>query len=394
MEPRTDAQRRLLATIEPLLPDFAARAAELDRSGGFFFENFEALRAAGYLAAPLPESVGGGGYGLTDMVYAQRAIARADGSTAYALGMHLMTAGQEVSSQAWPPEIRERIFRTIAEDGASINSIVTEPELGSIQGGGLPSSTFASDGPGRWRLNGRKTFSTLAPVLTYFLTAASFDDGSGQLGRAIVPRDRGGIRVDETWDALGLRGTGSHDVYFEDVPVYDDDFIRRYGESDGGQRAGDFAWFALLVSAASLGIAEAARDYAVRFARTRQPTGLGTTIAQVPYIRHEVGRIDADLITAQSLLFTTAEAWDSLRGDAAPEARGVLLAPRVATAKLRVTDLAVAIVDRCMRVVGGVSMQRSEPLERYYRDVRGPLANPPITPRGLEMIAKAALDGE
>ena len=392
MEPRTDAQRRLLATLAPLLPAFAQRSAELDRSGGFFFQNFAALQATGYMAAPLPPESGGGGHGLTDLVYAQRAIARADGSTAYAVGMHLMTVGQEVAAASWPTHLRERVFAAIVRDGATINSVVTEPELGSIQGGGLPSSSFRPDGEGRWRLNGHKTFSTLSPVLSFFLTAASFQDGSGEMGRAIIPRERGGIRVAETWDALGLRGTGSHDIYFEDTPVTSDDFLVRHPPGAGGQKQHDFAWFALLVSAASLGVAEAARDYAVHFARTRRPTGLGGPIAQVPYVRHEIGRIDADVITAQALLFATADAWDQANQQGS-DAR-TRLAPRVATAKLRVTDLAVAIVDRCMRVVGGVSLQRSEPLERYYRDVRGPLANPPITPRGLEMIAQAALDGD
>jgi alkylation response protein AidB-like acyl-CoA dehydrogenase len=394
MQPKTEARRRLLSTIEPLLPGFAERAAETDRTGAFFYENFEALRSTGYFAAPLPEEIGGGGHGLADMVHAQRAIAKADGSTAYAVGMHLMTAGQEARALAWPPALRARVFAAIVADGATVNSIVTEPELGSIQGGGRPASTFtekprAGSDTQRWRLNGHKTFSTLAPVLSYFLVAASFDDGSGDIGRAIVPRDRGGIRVDETWDALGLRATGSHDVYFDDVAVSQDDFLVRHPSGQGGQKDHDSAWFPLLVSAVSLGIAEAARDYAVDFARTRQPTGQAAPIAQLPYIRHEVGRVDTDLITARALLFTTAETWD-----AEPQTRGALLTSRVAATKLRVTDLAVEVVDRCMRIVGGVSFQRSQPLERYYRDVRGPLANPPITPRGLEMIARAALDGE
>ena len=391
MHAKTASQTRLLDAIARLLPGFAERAAELDRSGGFFFENFEALRAIGYMAAPLPAEIGGGGHGLTDIVYAQRAIARADGSTAYGVGMHLMTVGQEVARPSWPAHLRARVFESVVRDGATINSVVTEPELGSFQGGGLPTSAFRSDGDGRWRLNGRKTFSTLAPVLAHFLTAARFDDGSNELGRAIIPRDRGGIRVAETWDALGMRGTGSHDVYFEDTPVEAGDFLVRHAPGERGQAHHDFAWFALLVSAASLGVAEAARDYTVEFARTRRPTGLGAPIATLPYVRHEIGRIDADVFTAQAVLFGAAEAWDAAAGAAAGAER-TRLAPRVAAAKLRVTDLAVAIVDRCMRVVGGVSFQRSEPLERYYRDVRGPLANPPITPRGLEMIARAALD--
>ena len=391
MHAKTASQTGLLDAIAPLLPGFAERAAELDRSGGFFFENFEALRAIGYMAAPLPAGIGGGGHGLTDIVFAQRAIARADGSTAYGVGMHLMTVGQEVARPSWPADLRARVFESVVRDGATINSVVTEPELGSFQGGGLPTSAFRPDGDGRWRLTGRKTFSTLAPVLAYLLTAARFDDGSNELGRAIIPRDRGGIRVAETWDALGMRGTGSHDVYFEDTPVEAGDFLVRHAPGERGQAHHDFAWFALLVSAASLGVAEAARDYTVEFARTRRPTGLGAPIATLPYVRHEIGRIDADVFTAQAVLFGAAEAWDAAAGGAAGGER-TRLAPRVAAAKLRVTDLAVAIVDRCMRVVGGVSFQRSEPLERYYRDVRGPLANPPITPRGLEMIARAALD--
>lgn len=389
MKPKTPAQERLLATITPLLEGIAARAGAADRGGGFFHESFEALREAGYFGAPVPAAYGGGGYGLADLVLSQRAIARADGSTAYAVGMHLMTVGQEVAAQSWPAPVRERIFRDVATTGATINSVVTEPALGSIQGGGRPAATFTPAGEGRWRLSGHKTFSTLAPVLTFFLTAATFDDGSGDVGRAIVPRDRPGLRVEETWDALGLRATGSHDVYFADVPLEQADFITRHDPEQSGQRSHDFAWFALLVAAASLGIAEAARDYAVDYARRRRPTGYAAPISQIPYIRHEVGRLEIDLMQAWALLGTTAEAWD-----AEPQRRGALLAPALAAAKLHVTDTAVAVVDRCMRIVGGVSLQRSEPLERYYRDVRGPLANPPITPRGLEMIARAVLDGE
>ena len=92
-------------------------------------------------------------------------------------------------------------------------------------------------------------------------------------------------------------------------------------------------------------------------------------------------------MSARALLRETAEAWDA----AAKEERGAF-GPRVAAAKLHAGDIAVDVVDRCMRLVGGVSLHRSGPLERYYREVRGPLHNPPISPRGLEMIAAAALD--
>jgi len=389
MESVTSSQAKLLATIEPLLEGFAARAAGHDREGSFPFENFEGLREVGYVKAAVPRELGGWGHGLGDVLRAQMAIARADGSTAYSIGMHQITVGREVSAESWPAEVRERIFREVASEGAWINSIASEPELGSPQGGGRPATTLTPDGAGHWRLNGRKIFSTLAPVLTYFVTYAAIEDGSGEVCRVAVRRGAPGLRVETTWDGVGLRASGSDDVVYEDVPVADEDILVRSRQGGTSQSLGDFSWFALLVGGANLGIAEAARNYAVRFAQERKPTGYAEPIASIPYIRQEIARVDQSLMAARALMFEVADAWDN-----DPTLRGGPLAAKTAAAKLLATDTAVQVVDRSMRVVGGASLHRSEPLERYYRDVRGGLANPPIEPRALEMIARAALDGE
>ena len=392
LDPPTPAQARLLAQLQPLLPRFAERAPAADREARFPFENIADLEAAGYLAAPLPAASGGGGHGLADMVLAQLALAHADGSTAYMLGMHFMTVATEAAARAWPETARTRIFTDVVQNGALCNQIATEPELGSPQGGGRPRTTVTPDGPGRWRLNGHKSFATLAPALHWFITYVAFEDGSGDLGRVAVHRSAPGLRIDETWDALGLRSTGSHDVHYDQVPIAGADILLRQAPQHAPQQARqpdrDLAWFALMVTSAALGIADAARDEAVRFARERRPTGYAQPIAQIPYVRDQIARIDADLMAAHTLLLGTARAWD-----AQPHQRGAPLAPYVAATKMQVTNTAVSVVDRCMRVVGGVSLHRDAPLERYYRDVRGALHNPPIEPRGLEVIARAALDG-
>lgn len=386
LPPANGAGRELISRIAPALPQIAARAREHDRDATFPFDSLDGLRAAGWLSAPVPREYGGAECSLTDLVAAQTALAKADMALAFAIGMHLMSVGAERANRVWPEQLRERIFRSVVEDGALCNQVATEPDLGSPQGGGRPQTALTPDGPGRWRLNGHKTFTTLAPALTWFLTYAAIEDGSGMLARIAVHRDSPGLRIEETWDVVGLRSTGSHDVWFEDVAVGEGDILIRQEPSRAGQRHGDFAWFALLVSASSLGVAEAARDYTVEFCRTRQPSGAPAPIASIPTVRAGVGEIDLRLIAARALLHETASAWDAAADARAP------LGPRVAATKLHVCDAAVDVVDRCMRLVGGVSLHRSEPLERYYRDVRGPLHNPPITPRGLDLIAAAALD--
>ena len=111
MWPKTDAQRTLLATAEAIAEQIASTAPAHDRDASFPFEHFEAMRAAGYLGAAVPREFGGGGHGLDDLVLAQLAIARGDGSTALAVGMHHMVIGTEVSAQRWPEAARERVFR-------------------------------------------------------------------------------------------------------------------------------------------------------------------------------------------------------------------------------------------------------------------------------------------
>jgi len=382
-----DVGRALIERLEPHLPTLAAPAETHDREGSFPFASFDLLREIGWLSAPIPREYGGGECSLADLVAAQTALAKVDMALAFACGMHLMSVGSERAARAWPEQLRERIFRSVVDEGALCNQVATEPELGSPQGGGRPQTALTPDGPGHWRLNGRKSFTTLAPDLTWFLTYCALEDGSGMLARVAVHRDSPGLRIEETWDVVGLRSTGSHDVWFEHVSITDDEFLVRQDPARAGQRHGDFAWFALLVSAASLGVAEAARDYTVEFVRHRRPGGAPGVIGSLPTVRAQIGEIDLRMMSARALLHETAAAWDAMDAETRPT-----LGPRVAAAKLHTGDTAVDIVDRCMRLAGGISLHRSQPLERYYRDVRGPLHNPPITPRGLELIASAALD--
>jgi alkylation response protein AidB-like acyl-CoA dehydrogenase len=148
------------------------------------------------------------------------------------------------------------------------------------------------------------------------------------------------------------------------------------------------AW-SLSVSAVYVGIAEAARDVAVQFARERKPTALrGKSIASVPHIRQRAGRLDLMLFQARGMLVSTAWAWDD---DPSADNRCAMDAA-LAAAKVTATNLAASVAEEAMRLVGGSSMDRGLPLERHYRDVRGGLHHPPQEDAAIELLARHALD--
>ena len=150
--PSHDAGRALIQRLEPHLPKLAEYAEIHDRDASFPFASLEMLRKIGWIAAPIPREYGGDECSLSDLVAAQTALAKVDMALAFACGMHLMSVGSERSNRSWPEQLRERIFRSVVEDGALCNQVASEPELGSPQGGGRPQTALTPDGPGRWRI--------------------------------------------------------------------------------------------------------------------------------------------------------------------------------------------------------------------------------------------------
>lgn len=379
-----------LARAADLAARFAERAPAHDRAGDFPHENFADLREAGFLALTAPRAHGGAELPLSRFLSVQETLAAGDGSTALALNMHLIRIGAERESPGWPRAWFDEVCRGAVADGRLVNTAATEEGLGSPAGGGMP-ETAAVAVEGGWLLNGRKTFVTLAPALWYVVVLARLEPPGGGPPEAVdfmVLRDDPGLRVDETWDALGMRASGSHDVVLEDVRLPADRLLARRSERKAG-RAGS-VWFALGVAATTIGVAAAARDHAVAFARERSPGGAGA-IAAIPGVRRRIARIDLLLQRSRALVADAARAWEG-RGQADADA-GMAPADRAAAAKLDALDNGIEAVDLAMRVVGGVSLQRRRPLERYYRDVRAGLHNPPLEDRALEQLAASALDG-
>ncbi|NCA12932.1 MAG: hypothetical protein EBS89_02165 [Proteobacteria bacterium] len=192
--------------------------------------------------------------------------------------------------------------------------------------------------------------------------------------------DPPGLSIIETWDALGMRASGSHDLVLEAVRLPAGSVISAKPFGARGPAVAPStevappppstsgAGWALLVPSVYLGVARAARDAAVAFARDRRPEPMGgASIGSLPSVQRTLGEIEVHLAQAEATLFGAAEAWD-----AASSADRATFAPVLAVAKHVASNQSVAVADLAMRVVGGAGLARSHPVQRHYRDVRAP----------------------
>ena len=345
-----------------LVERFAATAAAHDRSGLFPRENLPALHEHGLLSLAVPRRFGGAEAGLAQSAAVIATIARGEPATALVLAMQTVQHAGLARGRAWGEAIYERVARSAVEDGALINALRVEPELGTPARGGLP-ATIARRTPAGWRLTGRKTFCTGIPVLTWLAVWARTDEAEPRVGNFLVPADAAGIAVEPIWDQAGMRATESHDVVFDDVAIPADFAVDLRAPADwAGPDPQTGAWNACIVSAVYHGIATAARDWLAGWLHDRVPSNLGAPLASVPRIQAEFGEIDGLLRLDARLLQAAGEAVDRDGGNALPAAEAGLL-------KQRVTANAIAAVQRAVALTGNAGLARRNPLERHLRDV-------------------------
>lgn len=381
--PKTERQAEFIALADGLAAIAAANATRHDRENSFPFDTFQALRERGYLALTAPEEYGGRAASALEVVLAQERLARGDGAVALGATMHLMQVVQLSKGDIWPPALRDRVLRDVVAHGTLMNNLASEPDLGSPSRGGQFATRAVREGD-EWVINGRKTWSTLSPGLAYATVLLMAQEADDRLvrGTFFVPMATPGVRIEETWDSLAMRATGSHDVVFENVRVPGE---YRLIQPPGLPAANPGGW-GLLGSAVHLGISTAARDFAINFARERKPEALnGAAISTLVTIQHRIAQIELLLQQSRAVLFGAAELWDQH-----PEYRAEM-GSQLAGAKYIVTNNAIAITDQALRVVGAAGLLRRTPLERYFRDVRAGLGNPPMDDVALTLIGKAAL---
>src|SRR5690554_4711469 len=184
---RHDVDRQLVNQIEPLIALFAERAPLYDESGAFPYENISDLSEAGYLSLTVPEEYGGQDISLYQLILLQERLAYGDGSTVLAVGWHMGIMHQLGFTRHWPAPLFRDFCHKVVEQGEMINSFVTEPNTGSPTRGGAM-QTYAEKTEGGWMLTGRKSYSTLSPVLHHFVILARIQGEERQNGEFYVTK--------------------------------------------------------------------------------------------------------------------------------------------------------------------------------------------------------------
>jgi alkylation response protein AidB-like acyl-CoA dehydrogenase len=353
---------QLSAVLDELTQRFADGAERHDREASFPFENFAELQRHGLIAAVVPSASGGGGATLADARRIVSAVARGEPSTALVLTMtYLQHRGISRADSRWSPDLRDALYRSAVADGALANSLRVEPALGSPARGGLPETVARRVGDG-WQLSGHKLYTTGIPALSWLAVWARTDEPEARVGVFLVPRDSVGIRVIESWDHLGLRASGSHEVIFDSValPLGHAVDVRSAAEWAAGPDADQYAWMIVLLAALYDGIARAARTWLLRFLAERTPGSLGAPLSSVPRVQQSVGEIEALLWANDALLTGLAQAADAGAPPSATESGLV---------KYTVTGNAIRVVDLALQLSGNHGLSRRNPLERHHRDV-------------------------
>ena len=394
LQAQTRSGARLVASAEQLAGELAARAAEHDREGTYPYEAIDALRAAGYFAAPIPEVLGGLGVDSAhDLVVASSRLARGDASVAIGVNMHLvavlnMERRRQVAVAAGA-ERRARAFGSsltqIVDDGAVLAAAISEAGQDITRPGTVATRTDAG-----WRIDGRKLFCTMSPAATDLYVAVTYTDGEDveRYAYAMVPTDAPGVVVNDDWDALGMRASGSNSVAFDGV-------VLPPGGVRGGFRAGDPVPYmernltaGLFHASASLGIAESADALARR--------GVAGRVNGDARPRMQVADNAVDLAAARGVLQRAALLIDDHHARN-PDSDGTTaeleaLFAEAQAAKAFVNEAATRIVDRALALSGGAGYLNASPLARAYRDVKaGTFMHPLGANRAYDYLGRVAL---
>lgn len=332
------------------------KAHEVDVTGEF---NWDAVRkgaAIGLLGLNIPEQYGGAGMDAVSAAIAIEELGWACGSTALALAAHnglgttpLVLYGSEELKKKWLP--------LVASGKNKIAALaLTEPGAGSdLQG----IKTKAMKSGNEWIINGAKMWCTNASIAEYIITLVQTAPGSGSrsLSMILVPANAPGLKIGPAEKKMGLHGSPTHAVTYEDVRVPLENLIGGEGHGlqqtlstlDGGR---------IGIGAISIGLAQAAYEHALAYAKERK--AFGQPIANFEAIQWMLADAATEIEAARFMVYRAA--WLKQQGRS--------YVKEAAMGKMFATEMAERVCRNAIQIHGGYGYSSEYPVERIYRDAR------------------------
>jgi butyryl-CoA dehydrogenase len=333
----------------------APRARDLDENEEFPHDIVKQMGELGFMGLPYPEKYGGAGMDYLAYSIAVEEIARWCGSTAITLAAHVSLGCGPVYGTG--SEAQKQKYLVPMAKGEAIGAFgLTESQAGSDAAG---TQTRAVKVDGGWRVNGSKIYITNGSVAKFITFTARTDASKGTKGISafIIETAAPGFRVGKREKKMGLHGSDTVEVVFEDVFVPAENLI---GEQTGGFKAfmDTLTGGRISIAALALGLAQGAYEHSVQYAKERHQ--FGQPIANFQAIQFMLADM-ATRIDASRLLVYHAAA----RKDA-----GLAFSKEASMAKLFASENANWVTDKAIQIHGGMGYCRDVPVERMHRDAK------------------------
>jgi len=355
---------------EKIAAAIAEHAAKHDADDSFVTEGFSALEEAGFFTALVPQEFGGGGATISEVADALRIIGAACSSTALAASMH----SHIIAVAAW------RFKNQGAPTDGLLKRVVAE-KLKLVSSGGsdwLSSAGTMEKVEGGYKLTARKAFASGSTVGSLLNTSAVYDDP--EAGPTVLhfgaPLKGDGVRIEPTWQTLGMRGTGSDDVVFDGLFIPDAAIAGKRPQGQWHMLFHVISMIAFgLIYSAYLGVAEGARNRALAMARKRP---------QDPLLAQTVGEMENRLLASRLALRRMIEIAET--GTPGPETTSEAMQCRTLAGQA-----AIDTVTKAMEVAGGAAFYRKTGLERAFRDIQAARFHPLQEKPQLDLAGRVAL---
>jgi len=361
------------------------RAREIDKSGEYPSDLFEAFRDAGLLGLCLPESLGGSGAGILGLTLAIEEVAKYSNTAALMLLLTRLPTGPVLI--AGTEEQKAKYLPGIADGSYRAGFGLSEPQAGSDVMGMRTRAVSDPDRIDGWVLTGTKCWMSGVAQADWYTVFAKTSEPSSRahdsITAFIVERAWDGVSVGRLDHKMGVRGVDTGELLLDGVKVPPENVI---GEV-GGFRLAMLGLNAMrpIVAARGIGLAEGALMYATEYVKQRQ--AFGKTIADFQGIQWEIAKCAVDIEAARLLTYRSAVMAD--QGKFTKE-----YVPYLSMAKYHATELAVRASGLAVQLLGAAGYMEDHPAEQWYRDAKQLTIVEGTSQVQLGLISRGVLDGD